>query len=225
MWNKLKSLFNLGHKHTYSYISPRELEKDSYAKNIHELPIPNNTLKTILLMDDDVGALSFLSYDLEFLSLIRGKIRDGTILKSIGDTNSFRAYTDLYRAMSVSQIEFLKTLDLSSYNIVKSSGSMAGFSVEDAINRGLKVDIAILDIILGGYKKVESEVILYDGIDILKMLQDSNKSVSYLFYTGTFLGKYSQEAIKFRDLIGESLETLERKSITKGFDTVKRRLA
>ena len=80
------------------------------------------------------------------------------------------------------------------YNIILATGLFAAFSVENMIkNKTHKIDIAFLDITLGGVVKG----IEYDGIDVAIMLKKYNKNCVIKFVTGHTLNKHNPELFKF----------------------------
>lgn len=80
------------------------------------------------------------------------------------------------------------------FNILMSTGIYAAFAVEKYLKKPTKkIDVAILDITLGGIiNGVE-----YDGIDIAIMLKEHNQNCVIKFLTGHALNKRNPEIFKF----------------------------
>ena len=79
------------------------------------------------------------------------------------------------------------------FNILLATGSLAAFSVKDAIKNELQIDIAFLDITLGGI----IDGIEYDGIDVAIMLKKANPLCVIRFVTGHTLNRYNPEIFQF----------------------------
>jgi len=81
------------------------------------------------------------------------------------------------------------------FNIILDTGTFAGFSLRNLLNteKDLKIDLAFLDITLGGI--VDGEEL--DGIDIAILLKNRNKNCLIKFVTGHTLNKHNPEIFKF----------------------------
>jgi len=80
------------------------------------------------------------------------------------------------------------------FNIILSTGSFAGFSVKQFLeNEDIKIDIALLDITLGGV----IEGVEYDGVDIAIFLKKYNPDCVIRFVTGHTLNRHNPEIFKF----------------------------
>jgi len=81
------------------------------------------------------------------------------------------------------------------FNIIMSTGIFAGFSIRNLLqeNPDLKIDIAFLDITLGGIINGEE----LDGIDIAILLKERNPDCLIKFVTGHTLNKHNPEIFKF----------------------------
>lgn len=123
--------------------------KECIAKDIIEFVTPyNKSLKTLVIVDDNKGAASFLADDI------------------IDDP------------------------EISDVNIIIFTGQYAGFVLEEFINISkLHIDYAILDITLGGLRRKNGINVLYDGVDIYKILMDLDSSFKYIFYTSNNMNK------------------------------------
>ncbi len=80
------------------------------------------------------------------------------------------------------------------FNIILSTGSFAGFTVKQFLeNEDIKIDIALLDITLGGV----IEGVEYDGVDIAIILKKYNPDCVIRFVTGHTLNRHNPEIFKF----------------------------
>jgi len=80
------------------------------------------------------------------------------------------------------------------FNTITATGNYAAFSVEKYLkNPDKRIDVAILDITLGGV--INS--IEYDGIDTAIMLKEHNPNCVIRFITGHTLNKRNPEIFKF----------------------------
>lgn len=202
----------------FEYTDPKDLSSDdSLVQDIPVIQIPESDKPVVLLIDDNAGIVSFL-YD-DFVTLdkvavwLRGYESGGELTKSA---------RRLEKALEPKHREFLKKFKLENYNILKVTGTMGAFSVEDALFKGLKVDFALVDIFLGGYRVVNRKNVIYDGVDLSGMILDSNPSAFVKFYTGCGVRKGSSESDKYEDLTGNSIKGLV---VRKGPDIKERRLS
>ncbi len=79
------------------------------------------------------------------------------------------------------------------FNIILSTGIFAAFSVEKLLKTDQKIDIAFLDITIGGViNNVE-----YDGIDVAIMIKQKYPDSIIKFITGHTLNKHNPEIFKF----------------------------
>jgi len=81
------------------------------------------------------------------------------------------------------------------FNIILDTGTFAGFSLRNLLNvkKDLKIDLAFLDITLGGIVNGEE----LDGIDIAILLKKRNPNCLIKFVTGHTLNKHNPEIFKF----------------------------
>lgn len=79
------------------------------------------------------------------------------------------------------------------FNIVTATDEYAAFTVKEYLNHGGKIDIAFLDITIGGIK----EGIELDGIDTSIMIKQSNPDCEIRFITGHTLNKRNPEIFEF----------------------------
>jgi CheY-like chemotaxis protein len=81
------------------------------------------------------------------------------------------------------------------YNILSFYGSHAAFvmqeTLEKLIEKGLtKLDIAVVDIVLPGKKKVDGKYTKCDGIDVVIWLNKHLNLTNFVFYTGNVVSAY-----------------------------------
>jgi len=75
-------------------------------------------------------------------------------------------------------------------NIITFTSEYAGFILEEMLDKtGIGVDYAILDITLGGIRRLGGKNVVYDGVDIYKILMEKNSETEYLFYTSNNMNK------------------------------------
>lgn len=80
------------------------------------------------------------------------------------------------------------------FNIILSTGAFAGFTVKQFLeNEDIKIDVALLDITLGGV----IEGVEYDGVDVAIFLKQSNPECVIRFVTGHTLNRHNPEIFKF----------------------------
>lgn len=207
---------------TASYIRPKDLHKFSTPQPIEDIKIPINNKPNILFMDDNFGIIELVKEDISMLSVIMSNHRP-----------SGERYEVLYNSLSDEEKEFLTLFKMSDYNFIFSTTNTCGMSVEKVIHNGLRVDMALLDIILGGVSITEEgSARIIDGIDIAYVLKQHNPNIVYKMYTACTLAEYSSEAIKYKQLFNHSISDdviykdsnllLRRKEILKMFMGLKR---
>lgn len=79
------------------------------------------------------------------------------------------------------------------FNIITATEEYAAFTVKEYLDNGGKIDIAFLDITLGGIK----DGVELDGIDIAIMIKKSNPDCEIRFITGHTLNKRNPEIFEF----------------------------
>lgn len=202
MFEKLTKLFSdTTHSTTdvVTYKKPSELGKQHHYSIIPSLEIPTNNKPNILIMDDNLEAGEVTVLDFKQIDDIAKKIREGNI-----------------KLLSKKQQEFIETLPnkilceltkfkLDDYNIILATGTMAAFSVLEAVDNGLRVDYAVLDILIGGYNVYKGKQYMPDGIDVVKHLKQNNPNIRYYFYSGCSLSLDSDETHKFHKITGDDL--------------------
>ena len=99
--------------------------------------------------------------------------------------------------------ELMSKINSIHVNIITASSDYAAFSVKEFINNPnhCKIDIAFLDISLGGICFEDNTLIEMDGIDIAEMLWKDNPSAEIRFITGhTLTGKKSRVAFIHKEI-------------------------
>ena len=117
----------------------------------------------------------------------------------------------------------LSTLKKSDFNIILVTGEMGAFSIYEAIDQGLEIDYAILDILIGGYNEYKGQCYILDGIDVSKKIQETNKECQYIFYSGCSLVENSDETIKYQKIYGENSQ-FHKKVVLKDKELNKKRM-
>jgi len=193
-------------KKSKPYVTPDDLSRKTKKifEPIQKLEIPNNDKPNILIMDDDYSSTEYLKRDFIELSDISRKLKNNKSLLKIYEKRIINDATP-------DQLKLLKKININDYNIIIARGNMAAFSVIDAIKKGTlkNVKIAILDIIMGGFKIENDYNTIYDGIDVAKELWSHYKDIQIMFYTGCTIGKYSEESNKFRKFFPDRSDILD----------------
>lgn len=201
MFESIKNLLKLN-KETETkieYKSSADLGKETYYDIIPTIEIPTNEKPNILILDDNVEAGKVTVLDLEIINSIALKIREN------GLNNLSKKQKEFIEKLPNRHLDTLMKFDLDNYNVILSTGIQSAFSVFEAIDNGLKVDYAILDILIGGHNKYKDKTRILDGIDVAKKILESNPRVKYKFYSGCSLVDDSDESIKFKNTIGGNL--------------------
>lgn len=204
MFEKIKNLLNFNEEQEEEniiYKKASDLGKESEYDVIPKLDIPHNDKKTILILDDNEQAGNLTLLDLRMLDSIAEKMR-ATGLKDL--SNKQKSFVE---QLPNKQLEQLNKLNLEDYNIIIATGTMAAFSVYEAIDAGLKVDYAILDILIGGHNIYSDKGCILDGIDVSNKLYGSNPEIKYNFYSGCSLAEDSDETIKYNKLMRGDLNS------------------
>lgn len=195
MKSLMSSLFtrNKRPKHP-NYVKPKDIKKVSTNQPVEEIPLINNGKPNILFMDDSFAVAEIMKSDIELFSSVKNH-----------DFNDKRI-KDLWESLNSLQQQFLNDFDPHRYNFYFSTTNMCGFSVENAVNKGIKFDGAILDIVLGGILLEEDRSArIIDGIDIAYQIKSTNPKFHFKMYTACTLGEYSEEATKYRKLFKSSI--------------------
>jgi hypothetical protein len=81
-------------------------------------------------------------------------------------------------------------INIDDYNFFVFYGKMSAFLVKDFIEKFgnlISIDYAILDIIIGGKRFSNGKKIIYDGIDVSKILKEKYPNCLIIFYTGCMI--------------------------------------
>lgn len=186
------------------YTSPKNINKLNVPIPVPKIKMVNtidSNLPTLLMMDDFSGIISVLMDDLKAIKL----------------------------STEVGGDESLSLLD--NLNIVYADGAMAAFSVkqflddykqvnpvpsvgdEPLTNRDCKIkniDIALLDITIGGCNYIDGIMVEYDGIDIAKFIKEIFPDCQIWFITGHKPNKRNPTIYKymekFRSFFGKDID-------------------
>lgn len=176
----------------------KTLDSVSKAKEVDLIPyveIPDNTKKNIVIIDDNDIAGDITKEDIKVL---------GRISKVLNEKISIEDIEHRYRALiekfDNKTLDDLSHLCLDEYEITLITGKMAGFSLINALKKGLIVDYAVLDIILGGSGLYKDTQTILDGIDVAKDILESNPKANVMFYTGCSFEKGQEEYKKVSKL-------------------------
>jgi hypothetical protein len=152
--------------------------------------------KTILIVDDNEYATKVTKKEIEGMILLSDKLNAGDF--NLLDKND-RTFIS---TLSNEELVSLNMMHKQKYNIIVVHGELAGFTAIDAINNGLFIDYAFLDIIIGGRNIYLGKSIVLDGIDIASHLAIFCKECKYIFYSGCTITHESIEYIKANDVLG-----------------------
>lgn len=221
MIDLIKKIFNLQKKISNSdkleYKSTSILGKKQDLTPIPKINIPENNLKNILILDDNFEAGEITYYDIIFLFDLAEK------LKKSGIDEMTKKQKDFITKLPNDLFQSLSTLKKSDFNIILVTGEMGAFSIYEAIDHGLEIDYAILDILIGGYNEYKGQCYILDGIDVSKKIQETNKECQYIFYSGCSLVENSDETIKYHKIYGENSE-FHKKVVLKDKELNKKRM-
>lgn len=181
-----------------TYKKSSELGKIQNIIPIPIIKIPNNNKKNFIILDDNIDAADVTYLDLKQLNSIAEKLRHS------GTQQLSQKQIKFIRTLSNSLFEILSKFNIDDFNILLFTGDMAAFSLFDAIDRGLKVDYGIFDILIGGYNQYNKEFRILNGIDVVAKILETNKDLSYRFYSGCSLDDNSIESVEFIEKIGIS---------------------
>lgn len=115
----------------------------------------------------------------------------------------------------LSILDDLRSIDsphfnLSKFNIITVSTKMAGFDVLEIIKNAdrIKIDFALLDIVLGGKKDIDGIRKMLDGVDIAIELLKNNPAVHLLFFSGCIIEETNDSLhfrTRFENFVGEDM--------------------
>ena len=164
------------------------MEKRAVVEMIAPVSIPTNDKKNLVIVDDNEIAGEITKEDVGILGSIASFIREDSTLSKIPEK-----YKPILEKLDNDTLYSLSTLDMDDFNIILITGKMAGFQLVSAIGRGLRVDYAVLDIILGGSGVYKGETSIIDGIDLAGDILDRNPEANVMFYTGCSFEKGQDE--------------------------------
>lgn len=86
----------------------------------------------------------------------------------------------------------------SKYNILEATGNFAAFSVIHFLNKSIiPIDLALIDITLGGIVVKQGAITEYDGVDVALMLLKRYPRCKIRFVTGHTINRKNPEIYKF----------------------------
>jgi len=161
----------------YSEIEPLDLDNIDFSKF------------TIIISDDHLGSLKSIITDIKM------------ILKNETQFSSINSET-LIRIKKIK--EKFESLYGSFYdiNLITFNTDYAPYIIEKTLEKypELKPNIAILDIIYGGFLIKDKKNYILDGVDIAEKIVERSPNCLIDFYTGCDLNKNSAEANKINNL-------------------------
>jgi len=107
-----------------------------------------------------------------------------------------------------------KLIDINDYNIFTFYGKMAAFNIIEFLDKFenyLKIDYAVLDIIVGGKRFKDGKKVILDGIDVAYELKKRYENVFVVFYTGCMIENEDDLLMnisyveKFKKYFGDSI--------------------
>ena len=84
-------------------------------------------------------------------------------------------------------------------NVIKIYNNMGAFEVNDLLLQygdKLKIDYAIIDLTIGGSRRIGEENIKLSGIDVAGFLKKYSKDIKVIIYTGNNLNTYIEASVK-----------------------------
>lgn len=107
--------------------------------------------------------------------------------------------------------ELLEVMQSINVNIIIATTDYAAFSVKKLLqNSDISIDIAFLDITIGGIYFDETNLIELDGIDIAKILWELNPSTEIKFITGNTLSEKNKELNNFINKFNTIMKSVNR---------------
>jgi hypothetical protein len=182
------------------YKKASDLGKETEYEKIPKLEIPTNNKPNILVLDDNEQAGNLTLLDIKMLDSISKKIRKSGLNELSNKQQTF------VEQLPNRLFEVLSKIDFDDYNIIIATGTMAAFSIFEALDDGLKVDYAILDILIGGHNLYKGKQEILDGIDVAKKLYEVNPNIKYYFYSGCSLSDESDETMKCQNLLDKNIK-------------------
>lgn len=177
----------------FNYKKPSEIGKKTNFDDIPNVDVPK-TGTNIIILDDNVCAGKITKKEIIFLLSIGEKLEFGLDVLNENEKTFISGLTN-------NELTILNDTRKYIFNIILFTGDQAAFSLIESIKRNDKIDIAILDIIIGGYNLYEGKGIVLDGIDISFNLKDKK----FKFYSGCSLDRDSTEFSKFWEYFQEDI--------------------
>jgi len=175
------------------------LEFQKYLKKEHKMI---NWLKKLLkpkekIKEEEDEFTYFKPEEIEYTINSELLINDVEYINKLGDKYPTILLMDDFKAMITllsNELKRIESIDVfKEFNIISATGEFAAFSVDKFIKDGGCVEIAFLDITLGG---VINNIEL-DGIDISIKIKECNPDSNIKFITGHTLNRRNPEIFKF----------------------------
>lgn len=202
----------------FQYTSPSTIGR---ITNSFEIPDIKSKAKidtnkpTVLLMDDYSGIISILLDDFKYLGA--NIIEDLNILYADGTLAAFsvKKFLDEYKRKKEEEIELELNSDNLGIGIHTNSNYLDEINTEDKnghiyqICQLKNIDIALLDITIGGFNYINNEMVEYDGIDIAKFIKELFPECRIYFLTGHKPNRKNPKIFrymeKFRSIFNEEI--------------------
>lgn len=189
----------------FQYTSPSTIGRITNSLEVPDIKSKSkiDTHKpTILLMDDYSGIISILLDDFKYLGA--NIIDDLNILYSDGTLAAFsvKKFLDEYKRLKEEEIE-LDIITINDTDLENKDGHVYQICQIE------KIDIALLDITIGGFNYINNEMVEYDGIDIAKFIKEVFPNCRIYFLTGHKPNKKNPKIFrymeKFRSIFHEEI--------------------
>lgn len=112
----------------------------------------------------------------------------------------------------VREVEKKGTIDLDDYNVLTFYDKYAPFVLQETLERlePIKVEFAIVDIVLPGKLKVDDAYVRLDGVDVAVLLNEKYDCNNLCFFTGNVvsehIGYIKDKIIKFKNFFGTDIQ-------------------
>jgi hypothetical protein len=102
--------------------------------------------------------------------------------------------------------------NITDINLLKIQTNMGAFEVNDLLlkyGRDLRIDYAIVDLTIGGSRRIGTENIKLTGVDVVGFLKNYSEDLKIIIYTGNNLNTYIESNVKimnkFKSLTGYNI--------------------
>jgi hypothetical protein len=192
----------------FQYTSPSTIGRITNSIEIPDIKSKSkiDTKKpTILLMDDYSGIISILLDDFKYIG--DNVIDDLNILYADGTLAAFsvKKFLDEYKRKKEEEIELELLGEIKDDDLEDKNGHIY------QICQLKHIDIALLDITIGGFNYINNEMVEYDGIDIAKFIKELFPNCKIYFLTGHKPNKKNPKIFKymekFRSIFNEEINS------------------